>query len=1117
MLQKSDTNLLHPALVNLTTQLFQDIIEHKINTPNFQCLGLQSIDYEQKENQIEVVLQFDIISSSSPLSSDDSFMNDSYTKCNYTDILIRSSNQSNREERKSPFVTIVVCCCILTTFFLLVMFLRCRSFIRRKQMAKRRNHSKYLYCSDYPKPRPINHSYIKTDKAYYWSPVKPSHKNSSSLWSEGLLKNNNHNNYNNCTSSSSSLNQSNHHMKKCQQHPFHSNGNYARNSYFTQRQCNSSNDIIHNYRNNININNNNNSYKQNCQHHKGIRESENYLAAGYAEYYKRMNNTSKLNMNKPNSVIGMYQNTQRIQKSTQNQSHPSPIRNQSVFFNSRKLPRENEITDSETPTTEFTGSSKSHQSTSQIHVYRKGRSLSPAEITNSSESKFLFNRKPRFSLDESDEMSDKPIQMNRPSEFHDVIIDCSSLESAVSYPVQNTFSHTNPSQHPQSPLETRTYQSLMSVYLNDVAQQTRNTVHTINNSITPNASDNSIVSRNHGNVNNSISNDNNNNNDNVSNHSICLDVNSNTSYQKDTLPYKLNIPKIATGVFNDELHRMEKVNSFESNQSSFSLNNDDSIEQNNNTSAAATAVLQGVQLPVVNEKPKRPVLCLFSANKSHRHYHSNRDHQKCHLRRDNSIRNDNMEHQDDDNEDGEEGEGDDINQIDNDMKQSLTSINTSMSKLPSINYTKRTSGSSSDINIDTVMNNSTINSSNNLLCKMNECKSCMNLQAYELTQDRYRNPSSGSTISQAPRSDLPDVYLNPPSMSTLQSQRSSLCERNRMEFLYVDNELERDNYSRHKLGTDKLISASHSEVDLTSMKQNNIHFSSEQTNGGGDNWSLVDELVILPQPQKFGLLHNQTFHLRNTYHQPLPQSPLNLAPPSFKFFQLPDDNFGNLPVKDKEHHISIQQHLRRALSLTYRRKSPRSVNAEIQSIMDKHYEMTGIRMTIGSGTTQKNTTTTKSYMNLFGSQFNTRIQSSRPRKRRCSWTFTKDITNEFQSGLKNVSSALHLDCTSFDLLHKIKQFREKPSVLESLSMTALPCLVPLRPRIRSDATNDMTAIDEEFIERRYHQKIHSDFIHPTKLSELKRNSMVAIDKSLSILGIQTHIRQVKSNLNLPNV
>ncbi|VDP99717.1 unnamed protein product [Trichobilharzia regenti] len=101
MFQKSDTNLLHPALVNLTTQLFQDIIEHKINTPNFQCLGLQSIDYEQKENQIEVVLQFDIISSSSSaLRSDDALMNDSYTKCNYTDILIRSSNQLNREERK---------------------------------------------------------------------------------------------------------------------------------------------------------------------------------------------------------------------------------------------------------------------------------------------------------------------------------------------------------------------------------------------------------------------------------------------------------------------------------------------------------------------------------------------------------------------------------------------------------------------------------------------------------------------------------------------------------------------------------------------------------------------------------------------------------------------------------------------------------------------------------------------------------------------------------------------------------------------------------------------------------------------------------------------------------
>ncbi|VDO60241.1 unnamed protein product [Schistosoma curassoni] len=67
--QKSNINLFHPALINLTTHLFYNIIEHRINAQNFKCLGLQSIDYEQKENQIEVVLQFDIISSSSTSSS----------------------------------------------------------------------------------------------------------------------------------------------------------------------------------------------------------------------------------------------------------------------------------------------------------------------------------------------------------------------------------------------------------------------------------------------------------------------------------------------------------------------------------------------------------------------------------------------------------------------------------------------------------------------------------------------------------------------------------------------------------------------------------------------------------------------------------------------------------------------------------------------------------------------------------------------------------------------------------------------------------------------------------------------------------------------------------------
>ncbi|CAH8429752.1 unnamed protein product, partial [Heterobilharzia americana] len=282
MYQKSDTNFLHPALVNLTTQLFQDIIESKINAPNFKCLGLQSIDYEQKANQIEVVLQFDIISStstSSPsLSSDNSVMNDSYTVCNYTDLLKKSSDDSRGEERKSPLVTIVVCCCILTTFFLLVLFLRCRSFIRRKQLMRRRNNSKYLYCSNYSKPRPINHSYIKTDKTYHWSPPKPNHNNSFPAWFEcpPLKNNNNNNNY--TTSSSSSLNHSNNTIK-CLQHRIPYGSNHSTTSFYTQRQCSSSNDII-----------NSNYIKYNCQHQKCMIGSGNYLAAGYSEYYKRMNN-----------------------------------------------------------------------------------------------------------------------------------------------------------------------------------------------------------------------------------------------------------------------------------------------------------------------------------------------------------------------------------------------------------------------------------------------------------------------------------------------------------------------------------------------------------------------------------------------------------------------------------------------------------------------------------------------------------------------------------------------------------------------------------------------------------------------------------------------------------
>ncbi|CAH8434734.1 unnamed protein product [Schistosoma rodhaini] len=1056
--KKLNTTLFHPALINLTTHLFHNIIEHKINTQNFKCLGLQSIDYEQKENQIEVVLQFDIISSSSSSSSLSSSSsssstnnslvnnNNTYTECDYTNLFVdKLTEQITPNERKSPFVAIVVCCCILTTFFLLVLFLRCRSFIRRKQLLKRRRNPKYLYCSKYPKSKPINHCYIKANNSCYWSPAKPKHSNSFSVWSENQPLKYHPNKHR--ISSISSLNQSSSMINSIQQSRFYQSKNYSKDSNCIHHLYNSSNNVINN-------SNDRNFMKYNYHQHGDICGTGNHMNTGYLEHCKRINNTKS---------TMMYPNSQRLIVPSK-QSNPLAKGNQPMFFNSQKITNENEITDSETPTTEFTESSKSHKSISQINVYRKGRSLSPADITNSKESKFLFSPKPRFSLAESDEMNDQPIENSQSSGFRDVIIDCSSLESAISYPVQNSYSHLNGNKNLDSSLESRTYQSLMSVYLNDVAQKNRIITPTVTITTTS--------------INNTLS------ENNIStNHNICLD---NSNYNKViTLP-PLNIPNTDTGIINDGLYNTEKMNSFESNQSTFSINIDhDHIEQHNNFT-------YDLQSPMIKEKSKRPVLCLFSANQYN---------QKRHLKRNNSITIDDNHDDNDINDDNNNKNGNihDVKQ-DIDVRRLRQSTNITTTKLSVNNQINRITGSSNNIN----NNNDNICNHNLhlLLSSTNECKSCVNLQAYELSQDRYRNPSSGSTVSQIPRSDLPDVYLN--------SQRSSLCGRSRMELLYVDNELDRTNKPRCKLSTNGIISSSNLGENLSDVIDSDHCFSVQHANGAGDNWSLVDELVIFPQPQTLGFVRNQTFNAKNTYHQPLPQPSLNLAPSFFKPYQLTDDNFGNLPVKDKEHHISIQQQLRRALSLSSRRKSPRSLNEEIQSIMDKHYEMTGIRMTIGSGSSQKNSTTTKSYINLFGLQTGNKTQPSRPRKRRCSWTFTKDITNEFQTSLKNVSSALHLDCPTFDLFQKkFKPNREKPSVLESLSMTALPCLIPLRPRIQSDATNDMTSINEEFIERRPERKFHSD-LNNIKLIDFRRNSMVTNDKSVFIYGIEKNIRLVKT-------
>lgn len=157
---------------------------------------------------------------------------------------------------------------------------------------KRRRNPKYLYCSKYPKSKPINHCYIKANNSCYWSPTKPKHSHSFSVWSEGQPLKYHQNKHR--ISSTSSLNQSNLMVNSSQSH-FYPNNHCIKDPKFIHRQSNSSANVINN-------SNERNFMKYNYHQHDEIYGMRNHMNNGYLEYSKRINNAK----------LTMFPNSQRL-------------------------------------------------------------------------------------------------------------------------------------------------------------------------------------------------------------------------------------------------------------------------------------------------------------------------------------------------------------------------------------------------------------------------------------------------------------------------------------------------------------------------------------------------------------------------------------------------------------------------------------------------------------------------------------------------------------------------------------------------------------------------------------------------------------------------------------
>ncbi|KAF8572022.1 hypothetical protein P879_00047 [Paragonimus westermani] len=339
--------------------------------------------------------------------------------------------------------------------------------------------------------------------------------------------------------------------------------------------------------------------------------------------------------------------------------------------------------------------------------------------------------------------------------------------------------------------------------------------------------------------------------------------------------------------------------------------------------------------------------------------------------------------------------------------------------------------------------------------KASEAKSCGNLKDNDIKQQFYSCISTESTLSPLnPNIDLPDVYLNPPSLSSLQSARGSLVIANIHEYPSQSIGPSRfpNSCSFISVRDEQTTSVPQSYRDPRLGLSSDLRRHSPVRSTYGSSENLVDGSVVNYSSER-GTSHGRSeFQQSGVNVESRMQSPFRCLP----FSQAREDSTQNrLSVKEKFTYGKGFGTLKRAISLTIRPKGPKSLGAELQSIMDKHYEMTGIRM-LTAGHAHTSQSTWKTRHDSTDVPTHTKPPLPKLGNRRRSWSFGKDDSNAPlrppRNMMKSAISAIHLDCLHPDRDDSSsKCSQDGKSVLSSLTGITLPCIAPIRPWLHSES------------------------------------------------------------------
>ncbi|KAG5441880.1 hypothetical protein CSKR_106326, partial [Clonorchis sinensis] len=383
-----------------------------------------------------------------------------------------------------------------------------------------------------------------------------------------------------------------------------------------------------------------------------------------------------------------------------------------------------------------------------------------------------------------------------------------------------------------------------------------------------------------------------------------------------------------------------------------------------------------------------------------------------------------------------------------------------------------------------------------------EAKSWSNLKDSENGRLTYSVSyfSTGSTLSPPQAGvDLPDVYLYPPSMSSIHSARGSMLVAQYRDDPNMYSKRFPTSHSYASMRDDELVSNGYENCYFSGMTSNGVHPAQKtQSTIHSDNLGVEDT-------QTTALSYPRTSSLGMTTKEFMPQ--VSAFPKNSSF------DFGPQTTRDRIHRRFSPKELepplgfntlKRAISLNLRPKSPKSLGAELQSIFDKHYEMTGIRMlTVGPTNPPRSSLDSHSG----GPDFSIRNKLEK-RRQSCSVAL-EDVNLRLTSGMKAAISALHLDCLCSDELVTKKS---TPSVLSSIATATLPCMAPLRSHIPSVTTS---AVLQKNLKGASSPMRRSSTIIPKDVSLLTKDKQST--GSTHMNDQQATMRSIKSSTNLHEV